>query len=328
MYNKFDNEFDSDLFMYNREMTMSVRKTLLFFVILCLVSVSPAFAQGTDSEYFDETKHNVQGAFWQYYQSIPNAGSILGYPITEEFTNQEGLLVQYFQRARLEVRNGQVQQTPLGSLMYQRGIQLNINNPLACRRYNDGFPICFAFREYFDANGDLGTFGYPISPFEYQNDMIVQYFQNGRMEWHPSNPEGNRVVMADLGRLYFDQIGEDPVWLNPADPLNQGIAPQIVTLNVSAFPLKAVTYTTDDQMVFVLVHDQTSQAIEGATGQATFNWPSGEKQVLSILTGPSGIATLPIKVTNQPNGGVVTVDIQIKHGSLSGQTTTSFRIWY
>ena len=310
-------------------MPKSVRMFLGVVLLLVLLSAAPVRAQdGAGFEFFDATKHNVQGAFLTYFQSLPNPNSVLGFPLTEQFLNSDGTLVQYFQRARLELVAGQVKLTPLGVLTYKSGVQLKINNSLACRNYDTGFSVCFAFLEFFDANGGLGFFGYPISPFEYQDNMIVQYFQNGRMEWHPSNPEGQRVVMGDLGTAYFYSSGEDLAWLDPAKPANGITEVEVVSLNVRAFPWKAVTYSTDQQLIFVVVQDQTLQPVRDATGEAKVTWTNGRVETLTILTGDSGIATLSLPVVEETYGGLVTVDVQVKRGQLHGHTTTSFRIWY
>ena len=297
-------------------------------VLSLLLGVIPVQAQDADSHFFDQTRHNVRGAFWRYYQDVKDANTVLGYPITEEFTNSAGILVQYFQRARLETQNGSVYITPLGTLTYKTGVQLNINNPMACQKYQTGFSVCFAFLDFFDDHGGLAFFGYPISPFEYQDNIIVQYFQNGRLEWHPSNPDGQRVVTGNLGSAYFNTVGEDPARLAGVEPLTAGVTTQVLSLNVRAFPWKAVTYSTDKQLVFVVVQDQTLQPVPGAIGEAKVKWTTGEVSTLKILTGENGIATLSLPVNNQVYGGLVTVEVNVTHGTLTGHTKTSFRIWY
>jgi len=307
----------------------------LVIILSLLLGVMPARAQGADSRFFDDTKHNVRGEFWRYYQSVSEAETFFGYPITEEFIpiteefiNNEGVLVQYFQRVRLELEDGQVRLSPLGLLMYKSGVQLSVNNPLPCRSYETGFSVCYAFLEYFDAHNGLALLGYPISPFEFQDDMIVQYFYNGRLEWHPSYPDGQRVVMGNLGSAYFDMAGEDPARLTGVLPLNAGITPQVLLLKVRAFPWKAVTNSTDQQIVFVVVQDQTLEPVRGAIGIATVRWTTGETTTISILTNSKGIATLAFPVNNQPHGRLVTVDVEVSRDNLGGKTTTSFRIWY
>jgi len=307
----------------------SMRSFFGLVMILSLLAVSPAQAQDDVlNYYFDQTRHNVQGEFWRFYQNVFEAETFLGYPITEQFVNQEGVLVQYFQRARLEVQNGDVRLSPLGTLTYKTGVQLKIDNPLACRDYETGDSVCFAFLQFFDEHGGLALLGYPISPFEYQDNMIVQYFQNGRLEWHPSKPEEQHVVMGNLGLVYFDTAGEDPARLDPVLPLDAGIRSQVLSLKVRAFPWKAVTYSTDQQLIFVVVQDQTFQPVQGAIGQAKVAWTTGVEKTLPVLTDENGIATLPLSIVNQPYGGLVTIEVQVSLGEQVGQTTTSFRIWY
>ncbi len=297
-------------------------------VLLGLLVAGTAQAQGTSSYFFDETRHNVQGSFWRYYQGVKDAETIFGYPITEEFINNENVLVQYFQRARLELHNGRVSLSPLGALSYQKGVQLSIDNPLACEKFDTGYSVCFAFLDFFKDHGELSILGYPISPFEYQNNMIIQYFQNGRLEWHPSNPNGQQVVVGNLGSTYFHKIGEDPARLTAVEPLNAGVQAQVLSLKVRAFPWKAVTNTTDQQAIFVVVQDQTLHPVAGASGNVIVTWTNGTTTTLPFVTDSRGIVTLKLPVSNQTRGGLVTVDVSVLHGSLAGHTTTSFRIWY
>lgn len=305
----------------------SVRVLLGLVILLSFLAVAPVAAQdGADFHFFSETGHNVQGAFWQYYQSLSNPSALLGYPITEQF-EKNGVPVQYFQRGRLELVNGVVKPSNLGKLIYTPGVKLSFKNSLACETYA-GYVVCFSFLEFFKANGGVGYFGNPISSFEFQDNAIVQYFENGRMEWRPSNPEGQRVVMGSLGSSYFYAAKEDLGLLDPVQSINRTTTTEVLSLNVRAFPWKAVTYSTDDQLIFVVVQDQTMQPVRSATGTATVTWTNGSTQSLQVLTGDTGISTLSLPVKDQDYGGLVTIDVHISHNGVSGHTTTSFRIWY
>ncbi len=54
----------------------------------------------TDVRYFPETQHTLWGKFGRYWERRGGA-DIFGYPISEEF-EEEGRIVQYFERARFE----------------------------------------------------------------------------------------------------------------------------------------------------------------------------------------------------------------------------------
>ncbi|MBT3337019.1 MAG: hypothetical protein HN855_17095 [Anaerolineae bacterium] len=309
-------------------MMKSVRKFLMLIVVLGLLAGIPAQAQGTASRFFDETKHYVQGAFLRFYENTEDAKILFGYPLTEEFLNSEGVLVQYFQRVRLEMKeDGVVRLSPLGQLTYKSGgVQLKFNNPLACRTYQTNFLVCFTFLEFFEAHGGVTLLGDPISSFEFQDNKIVQYFENGRLEWNPSNPEGQRVVTSDLGLGYFEKIGEDRALLNPVEFLNENI--RIVELNVNVFLEKTVADATDEQLIYVVVQDQTSEPLKDVEGYAIVHWTTGEIETLPIRTGDTGVSTLVLPVKDQIYGESVVIKIFVSHKGLEGQTSTSFRIWY
>ena len=179
----------------------------------------------------------------------------------------------------------------------------------------------------FDANGGVEQFGYPISGFEYHENKIVQYFERARLEWQPWRAEGYRVVISDLGRAYFDNLGEDPALLAPASPLNN--APRVITeLRIRAFVWKAVTLSNDDQMFFVIVQDQNAQPVSGASCTAVVNWPNGAKDSTIITSDTNGVGVVSLAFQNQPYGSLIYTDISCTYNNLTGKTTTSFRIWY
>jgi len=315
-----------------------LRRFLAIFITLCLLGASgtPAFAQTSEqeeSEYFNETGHNVKGDFLAFYNSNPNALFLYGYPITEEIVSKDGKTVQYFQRARFEslaeLPEGQrVQATQLGRLTYVSTGPLNVSNTFACRTYPEsGYPVCFAFLEFLDQYGGVAQFGYPISGFEYHENKIVQYFENARMEWQPWKAEGQRVIVSDLGRIYFDKLGEDIALLSPVKPLNSGNT-DIVSLQVRAFAWKAVTLATDSQLIFVIVQDQNLQPVSGASCATLTHWPDGHADGSSLTTNSNGVGMVPISFSNQPYGGLIYIDVSCAFSNFSANTTTSFRIWY
>lgn len=305
---------------------------IVVIAAICLLFTSwgSVYAQTSDVEYFAQTGHYVRGDFLRYYRSVSNPTLLFGYPLTEQFTSIDGKTVQYFQRARFEMApelpQG-VRLTPLGLETYSVERQLVINNPFACRTYTQtGHSVCFAFLEFFDQNGGVERFGYPISPFEFRNNQIVQYFENARFEWRPALAEGQRIGLTDLGRIYFDQLGENPAFLK-STPLDAGPNP-VLSLRVRAFPAKAVTTSNDNQTVYVLIQDQNLQPVAGASGVATIRLASGHIMQEAFTINDRGVGTFSFGFTNQPNGQLINIDITVPYNNLEGKTTTSFRIWY
>jgi len=314
-----------------------LRRSLAVFITFCLLSTSwvsvRAQTQGQDPKYFSETGHNVKGDFLKFYNSNSNALFLYGYPITEEYVNKDGKTVQYFQRARFEYRGdlpeGQrVQLTQLGRETFISTGPLNVANTFACRSYPEtGYPVCFAFLEFFDQYGGVGQFGYPISGFEYHENKIVQYFEKARLEWQPWKVEGQRVVVSDLGRTYFDTLGEDIGLLSPVKPLNNN-STDIVNLQVRAFVWKAVTLATDSQLIFVIVQDQNLQPVANASCTTLVHWSDGRAEPTTLSTNTNGVGMVPLSFNNQPYGSLIYVDVVCAFSNLSANTTTSFRIWY
>jgi len=311
-----------------------MKKIFAIITAVCLLASGwvSASAQST-SRYFNETGHNVRGEFLAFYESSPDALLLYGYPITEEFTSKDGLLVQYFQRARFEFHaelpaGERVQLSSLGQYTYDELNPLKFDNPFACREFTEtGHTVCFAFLEFFDKYGGVAQFGYPISDFEYHENKLVQYFEKTRIEWQPWNFQGQWVVVSDLGRIYFDQNGEDIGLLAPVDPVNN--APKLTTnLQIRAFVLKAVTLPTDNQSIFVIVQDQNGQPLSNANCSTVINWPGGGSNSYSVTTNSNGVGIYELPFNNQPFGSLVYADITCTYLDLIKTTSTSFRIWY
>ncbi len=316
-------------------MMLSRRAWILVFV-LCLLAIpwSPANAQSSGPDYFPETGHNVQGDFLRFYHAVSDPTTLYGYPITEQFQRRDGMQVQYFQRARFEYHpelpDGQrVVLTDIGTQMYTPSIQLNLYSPFACQTFaGSNFPVCFAFLDFYNKYGGALQFGTPISPFEFHDGLIVQYFQRARLEWQPSNPESERVVLTDLGSLYFDKMNEDPALKAAVQPLNASIQPLVTSLQVKAFVWKALTMQSDQQTIFIIVNDQSGKSINNAMCTVSVQWQNEPAQVIAASTNSSGIATIQFSFANKPSGSLIPINVNCQYQNLSGSTTASFRVWY
>jgi len=198
------------------------------------------------SACFAETDRCLTGRFLAYWTA--NGGLARnGFPLSEE--RQELLedgntyTVQYFERVRLEyhpenlppydVLLGQFGRRVLSERFttdrsgYERAVA-----PVPAAAGQSYFPatghnLGGAFLAYWQANGGLAQFGYPLTEafretLDDQRDYQVQYFERGRLELHPENaaPYGvllgqfGRAILAEadllggeLGRLYLADAG-------------------------------------------------------------------------------------------------------------------------
>lgn len=169
------------------------------------------------TRYFPKTGYSVSHgflAYWSHFGGLP----IFGYPITDEYTDpQSGFVTQYFERARFEWHPGSwparydVELGLLGVELAQRE-SLTGTVPFQPVEADDGdhcayFPetghrLCYGFRDFWNANGGLPIFGFPISEefTDPANNLTVQYFERQRFEWHPENPPAWQVEGGLLGR--------------------------------------------------------------------------------------------------------------------------------
>ncbi|WP_051913810.1 trypsin-like serine peptidase [Thermorudis peleae] len=166
---------------------------------------------------FPQTQHNLCYGFRAYWQRFGGL-AIFGYPITEEYTDPTtGYVTQWFERARFEWHPGQFPQrydVLLGLLgdeitAGRQGqapfLPAQPNNAPGCVYFaQTGHNVCGDFLAFWQQNGGLATFGYPISePFAEPNPdtgqvYTVQYFERQRFEAHP---EANVPYHVLLGRL-------------------------------------------------------------------------------------------------------------------------------
>ena len=297
---------------------------IVVFAVL-LTTRGTAQAQSTDVQFFPETGHSVKGLFLEHYEAAKDPLLYYGYPITEQMVSRDGKAVQYFQRARFELIGSQsIQLTPLGMLTYKPKGPWTISNPNACEAYPTGYSVCLGFLEFYKSNGASKQFGNPISPFDSSDNLIVQYFEYTRFEWR-----GDRqtVVISDLGRIYFDQLKEDPAQLKPIDQPDATINP-VLSIKVRAFVLKAVTLESGQQTVYIVVQNQTSKPVPNTIGKAVVKFTDGTSQEFAFTTNSLGIAQITFNFKDQKSGELVSIEVAVNYQSLNSTTKTSFRIWY
>jgi hypothetical protein len=206
-------------------MSRSVRALLAAVVLAALLwpthnaVAAPATqvqpAPGDGFTFVAETGHNLGFAFKRFYDA--NGGLVtFGLPISEPFV-EDGLRVQYFERARFELHpGGRVALSRVGSMLTEgRGepaFQWIGTNPGGDRRYvaQSGHTLGGAFAAFWDTRGGVSLFGFPISEefVETGSDgapRLVQYFERARFELAQA-PDGSAVVHLGLvGRELLDR---------------------------------------------------------------------------------------------------------------------------
>jgi hypothetical protein len=321
--------------VYNTCMNrMRVVVILVLLLLVAAIKVGTTSAQSEDSRYFPETGHWVSGEFLVAYEKASDPIKIYGYPITGVIDNPTtNRKVQYFQRAHFELHPEnpaelRIQMTHLGEIMYKAGRELAVpQNQPACRHFPEtNHHVCYAYLDFFDNNGGITQFGYPISDIELRSERLVQCFQMACFEWHPELPSGQRVVLMDLGRLYFEARKENPKELLP-DRENY-IPKTTLRLQVRAFPDKAVISRNNEQNLHVIVQDQNLLPIANAQATITIHSKNGEEEIYTMPeTDVNGITRLSFTVDHN-DFGIVKVTVTINYDIFEVQTRTSYRLWW
>ena len=315
-----------------------IRLALLLALGLALAaSPLPAQAQGSRL-YFAETGHSLDSRFLEAFEGWGGAAT-LGFPLTESFYDEDGLLLQYLENARLELvpqelgPGLQVRLAPLGVIMggwdlpLERG-GLPPASRAGCRFYPEsGHQVCHAFLDYYLEHGGPQVLGYPISEFRLQGGRIVQYFERLRLDWHPEASAGGWVQPGPLGREHFGLAGYDPALLDPKRP-PAGADYQVFALHPQPSVWKPLVRSEDEQQVHLVVRDQNMLPVPGAAVLLTVYLPEGLQVQLLPPTDADGITRAELVLSGQPPGSRVDMDFTVLYRDISAFARDSFYVWW
>lgn len=190
---------------------MTRRSNKLWYLLCALViaglGMSQALAQ-EGSRPFDETGQVLDNQYgFLDFWNAHNGAELLGAPLTP-IVVEANVPVQYFERGRLEQRDGQVIPGALG-VERTRWRTFTKVPPRAARDEEQifeetGHTLSGAFLRFWrEQEGEL-LFGPPISEpvWEQVNgaNIRVQYFQRARLEHYPALAAGQDIKISPLGR--------------------------------------------------------------------------------------------------------------------------------
>ncbi len=239
--------------------------------------------------YFEETGHNLEGKFLDYWRRQRN-GLFLGRPITDEL-RIGGRQVQYFENARLEFHpenwgtKYEVQLGLLGEEIIPRELISLGEQPLNS--------------EFFDKHGGIDFFGHVISKPWREGDKTYQYTQRFLVVEHDEVEVPRQLVPSY--RLYQENKERHPRLLWPGKisvvPLGKTIAQRrSINTNPHRPDTQSVVYSPDlfnkEKRVEVSTAEQVLTAYEGetpvletsvSTGGDGFDTPRGNYSVLNKI---------------------------------------------
>ncbi len=159
--------------------------------------------------YFEETGHNLGRGFRTYWQA--NGGlAQFGYPLTDEYT-ENGIIVQYFERARFEFRDGQTTLARLGAELtagqFFRPVAFFPSTDTNVYFGATSHSVEGPFLTFWQDNGREALLGYPLSESFKDDGSEYQWFERARFEWHGTLPEGHQIVLGNIGTEALQQKG-------------------------------------------------------------------------------------------------------------------------
>ena len=274
-----------------RSMRLAVAITVMAVLLITLPGTSPAVSAQQSERCFPETGFCISGPIRAYWER--NGGlAVFGYPISnQQIENVEGTWsgpVQWFERDRLEDHGGAegvlagrlgARYLELQGRPWVRGTETPPARPTGPCRYFEitGYSICnLSFRIYWEQNGGLERFGYPITPaFEEQVEgrtYTVQYFERRRMEYHPELAgTPYEVLLGLLGRdiLYgnlaslAEYTSADGAW---------SVTYPVALLHPEDLGDGLVIFLTGDRKSFAAIHSFDDQRnMYGNTGEELRN---------------------------------------------------------
>ncbi len=317
-----------------------INLTSLLGVLLLIAFVFAPFvaAQSGTERYFPETGHTVREPFLTFFNTTGGLARY-GYPITDEYVDpQTGLLVQYFQNARLEWHPGnpdpyKIQLGLLGDDLDKRTPGLLVSkipsaaDPNCFYFAETGHTACFKFLDYWRNAGGLDSFGYPISEYTIENGRIVQYFQRAKLEWYPEKPEGQRMQLAPLGSIYYDWAQLDRNRLK-ANPKSAGFG-QVTSIRPRASVLDAVIARGGTQTAYVLVSDQLGNPLPGVAVTLIVHFANGDQSFTLTPTNDRGATYYTFPVGKAVPGTIVSMEFIVAYPGLPQvRTRTSYMVWF
>ncbi len=210
------------------------RALLALLLLMSMTAILAPHASATTTPtrvYFSATGHYLSYGFLDYWREHGDLAQF-GYPITDELTDPvTGYTEQYFERAVFEWHpdapaGWQIQLRRLGAEAVSdrrdaSAFQPSDQQDAGCDYFSQtGHEICSHFLNYWESNGALAIYGYPLSDAFIEGDYTVQYFERARFEWHPENAGTPYAVL--LGLLGRDSAQRDGVDQTP-QPASPGV---------------------------------------------------------------------------------------------------------
>ncbi|RMG98483.1 MAG: hypothetical protein D6706_07075 [Chloroflexi bacterium] len=321
-------------------MGLSMKSKQILGCVIGLMVLVLAGCEGRGAETAVSQGENgiaVAPEFVTFYEQYGGA-RVFGDPITVGFRAEpDGPLIQYFQRMRLEyVDNSDLDEServvvyPLGRWALE-GLEEQVLADTTIvgevREFEaTGFSVQDEFLTFYETYGGTRLFGLPISPQLLVDGQRVQYFENGRLEWHPELPSEQRVQVGLLGQAHFDSVMaftyRQLLLAQPTTP------DQVQEATVFAYVKAPILYQGEQQYLYVTVLTPEGNPVSNIQVEATFRYGETTQTITLGQTNEKGRVFEPVNIQIPP-GNQVKVEVNVyNNGIIIGTTRLTFRTWW
>ncbi len=185
--------------------------------------------------------------------------AVFGEPLSLPAPGSDGALEQYYTNAVLYVDPAApdtVRLRSLGTAGHTADAPAEkVPDPDGYYDPVTGHNVLYEFQEFYERAGGTAVLGRPISEMIVEDGLGVQYFENGRMEYHGHQAREARISLSPLGREALDAAG--PAAAPPAMP-----SQRLVVQTWADAPILAIGHK---QTVYVRVSDEHGDPLAGVT---------------------------------------------------------------
>ena len=267
-----------------------------------------------------ETFHQPFSPFLEKHQ----ATGVLGAPLSEAYVTEDGQREQVYENGVVFADPG----APGGARLRPLGLQHSPGSSPAPRI--DGalyfqetqHNVQFGFADFFQAHGGKDFFGLPLGEqsLDVDRNVLVQYFENIRLEWHFDAPTGQKLQVAPFGR----------------EVLPAPASPTATQTPVSGGPITLETWVESDvlalgslQTIHIRALGAARAPVAGAEALLSVKQPYGGFAVSMDTTDSTGHSQLTFRPDEAKAGDQVPFEVAvIAPGFLPGYIQGSFVIWY
>ena len=291
-----------------------------------------------ETRQFSESGFWVSGEFLTYFD-VHGGLEIFGYPISYPFVNDYGVLVQYFQNARMEYHAlhpdpYKLQLVLLGDELGYRREPTRSTSLSPHRQYfpETGHSVAYKFLDYFHDHGGIDIFGYPITEMYVENGQLVQHFQRLKLIW---DLEMGRIKVGNLGEVYVrhnrNHMPPSAIIPKGSDLRVDPAGPPVGMLRVVVGLADSVVSPGDNQIVTaVVLDDATGEPVKDAPLSMQLYDRENEDEMRwtgEFRTDAKGRVHAAIPLSGFRRGTWVVLRVTAAYGTATASNKELFLVW-